>query len=141
MKQLVKLRDRRPRDETGVFLVEGYREIRRALEKYEEIDFDIALLPSTKGLIRLLEKTAVDLLLLDYSLPGRSGRRERVAQHDRVIDAAQIAVFRFKSKIFRAGKFALIQKQLHGRIIGLGRREKIQSRNVERAESAFQSNF
>jgi len=47
--------------------------IRRALEKYEEIDFDIALLPSTKGLIRLLEKTAVDLLLLDYSLPGRSG--------------------------------------------------------------------
>jgi TrmH family RNA methyltransferase len=32
-KQLVKLRDRRPRDEAGVFLVEGYREIRRALEK------------------------------------------------------------------------------------------------------------
>jgi len=29
----VKLRDRRPRDEAGVFLVEGYREIRRALEK------------------------------------------------------------------------------------------------------------
>jgi RNA methyltransferase, TrmH family len=34
IKQLVKLRDRRPRDETGVFLVEGYREIRRALEKH-----------------------------------------------------------------------------------------------------------
>ncbi len=33
VKQLVKLRDRRPRDETGVFLVEGYRAIRRALEK------------------------------------------------------------------------------------------------------------
>lgn len=33
VKQLVKLRDRRPRDEAGVFLVEGYREIRRALEK------------------------------------------------------------------------------------------------------------
>ncbi len=33
IKQLVKLRDRRPRDEAGVFLVEGYREIRRALEK------------------------------------------------------------------------------------------------------------
>ncbi len=32
VKQLVKLRDRRPRDEAGVFLVEGYREIRRALE-------------------------------------------------------------------------------------------------------------
>ena len=33
MKQLVKLRDRRPRDEAGVFLVEGYREIRRALDR------------------------------------------------------------------------------------------------------------
>jgi TrmH family RNA methyltransferase len=33
VKHLVKLRDRRPRDEAGVFLVEGYREIRRALEK------------------------------------------------------------------------------------------------------------
>lgn len=33
VKRLVKLRDRRPRDEAGVFLVEGYREIRRALEK------------------------------------------------------------------------------------------------------------
>lgn len=33
IKQLVRLRDRRPRDEAGVFLVEGYREIRRALER------------------------------------------------------------------------------------------------------------
>ena len=36
VKLLVKLRDRRPRDEAGVFLVEGYREIRRALR--EDID-------------------------------------------------------------------------------------------------------
>jgi TrmH family RNA methyltransferase len=33
LKQLVRLRDRRPRDEAGVFLIEGYREIRRALER------------------------------------------------------------------------------------------------------------
>jgi TrmH family RNA methyltransferase len=33
VKQLVRLRDRRPRDEAGVFLIEGYRELRRALEK------------------------------------------------------------------------------------------------------------
>ncbi|HEX2101797.1 MAG TPA: RNA methyltransferase [Candidatus Synoicihabitans sp.] len=38
VKQLVKLRDRRPRDEAGVFLVEGYREIRRALEKQVKLD-------------------------------------------------------------------------------------------------------
>jgi RNA methyltransferase, TrmH family len=33
LKQLVKLRDRRPRDEAGVFLIEGYRQIRRALDR------------------------------------------------------------------------------------------------------------
>jgi TrmH family RNA methyltransferase len=33
LKRLVRLRDRRARDEEGVFLIEGYREIRRALEK------------------------------------------------------------------------------------------------------------
>jgi RNA methyltransferase, TrmH family len=31
VKQLVRLRDRRPRDEAGQFLVEGFREVRRAL--------------------------------------------------------------------------------------------------------------
>ncbi|MBL8107840.1 MAG: RNA methyltransferase, partial [Anaerolineales bacterium] len=33
VKRLVKLRERRERDEAGLFLVEGYREVRRALEK------------------------------------------------------------------------------------------------------------
>ena len=33
VKQLVRLRERRERDEVGLFLVEGYREVRRALEK------------------------------------------------------------------------------------------------------------
>jgi len=33
VKTLVKLRDRRERDDAGLFLVEGYREVRRALEK------------------------------------------------------------------------------------------------------------
>jgi len=33
IKQLVKLRERRERDAAGLFLIEGYREVRRALEK------------------------------------------------------------------------------------------------------------
>jgi TrmH family RNA methyltransferase len=33
VKQLVKLRERRERDAAGLFLIEGYREVRRALEK------------------------------------------------------------------------------------------------------------
>jgi RNA methyltransferase, TrmH family len=31
LKQLVRLRDRRPRDEAGLFLIEGYRQVKRAL--------------------------------------------------------------------------------------------------------------
>jgi TrmH family RNA methyltransferase len=38
LKRLVRLRDRRPRDEERAFLVEGYRELRRALEKKVRID-------------------------------------------------------------------------------------------------------
>ena len=46
IKQLVKLRDRRPRDEAGVFLVEGYREIRRALEKHVALYVKFIFRPS-----------------------------------------------------------------------------------------------
>ena len=46
---------------------------RRALEGYKGVDFEIEVLPSTKGLSALLGKIEIDLLLLDYSLPGQSG--------------------------------------------------------------------
>ncbi|HXQ80849.1 MAG TPA: RNA methyltransferase [Opitutaceae bacterium] len=38
LKRLVRLRDRRPRDEERAFLVEGFREVRRALEKGVALD-------------------------------------------------------------------------------------------------------
>jgi TrmH family RNA methyltransferase len=38
LKRLVRLRDRRPRDEEKAFLVEGYREVRRALERNATLD-------------------------------------------------------------------------------------------------------
>jgi TrmH family RNA methyltransferase len=38
LKRLVRLRDRRPRDEEKAFLVEGYREVRRALERNVTLD-------------------------------------------------------------------------------------------------------
>ena len=38
LKRLVRLRDRRPRDEERAFLVEGYREVRRALERHVTLD-------------------------------------------------------------------------------------------------------
>src|SRR5208283_3730215 len=38
LKRLVRLRDRRARDEERAFLVEGYREVRRALERKVRLD-------------------------------------------------------------------------------------------------------
>src|SRR5665213_2973419 len=38
LKRLIRLRDRRARDEEGAFLVEGYREVRRALERKVPLD-------------------------------------------------------------------------------------------------------
>lgn len=38
VKQLVKLRDRRARDDAGLFLIEGYREVRRAVEAGVKLD-------------------------------------------------------------------------------------------------------
>jgi TrmH family RNA methyltransferase len=37
VKEVVKLRDRRPRDELGLFIIEGYRELKRAIEAGVEI--------------------------------------------------------------------------------------------------------
>src|SRR5471032_3035904 len=54
IKELVRLRDRRPRDEAGVFLVEGNREIRRALEK------EPALLAQAKAAGALLFELSKD---------------------------------------------------------------------------------
>lgn len=38
VKEVVKLRDRRPREESGLFLIEGYRELKRALDAGRNIE-------------------------------------------------------------------------------------------------------
>ncbi len=70
IKQLVKLRDRRPRDEAGVFLVEGYREIRRALEKnipLQELYFSPAWFLGENETALLEKASAAGARLLELS--------------------------------------------------------------------------
>lgn len=38
IKEVVKLRDRRPREESGLFIIEGYRELKRALDAGRKIE-------------------------------------------------------------------------------------------------------
>jgi TrmH family RNA methyltransferase len=82
IKQLVKLRDRRPRDEAGVFLVEGYREIRRALERnvaLQELYFspEWFLGENEPGLITQAETAGTKLFELSKEAFAKVAYRER----------------------------------------------------------------
>ena len=82
VKQLVKLRDRRPRDEADVFLVEGYREIRRALEKrvpLRELYFapEWFLGENERALIEQAESAGAQLFELTKDAFAKVAYRER----------------------------------------------------------------
>lgn len=82
VKQLVKLRDRRPRDEAGVFMVEGYRQIRRALEKdvtLQELYFcpDWFLGENEAALIAQTDETGAHLIELSKDAFAKVAYRER----------------------------------------------------------------
>ncbi len=65
MKEVVKLRDRRPRDESGLFIIEGYRELKRALDagrKLQTLFYCPELfLGSNEGALKEQCKTALHL--------------------------------------------------------------------------------
>lgn len=82
IKQLVKLRDRRPRDEAGVFMVEGYREVRRALDKgvrFKELYFspEWFLGENEPALIAEAQATGAQVFELSKEAFGKVAYRER----------------------------------------------------------------
>ncbi len=82
VKQLVKLRDRRPRDAAGVFMVEGYRQIRRALEKnvtLHELYYspDWFLGENESALIKQAEESGAALIELSKDAFAKVAYRER----------------------------------------------------------------
>jgi len=82
VKFLVKLRDRRARDEAGVFLIEGYREIRRALEKgvaLRELYFspDWFLGENEPDLIAQAQKAGAGLFEVTREAFAKAAYRER----------------------------------------------------------------
>ncbi|MDX2185705.1 MAG: RNA methyltransferase [Opitutaceae bacterium] len=82
IKQLVKLRDRRPRDEAGVFLVEGFREITRALDKgigFQEVYFseEWFLGENEPALLARAEASGAQLFSLSKDAFAKVAYRER----------------------------------------------------------------
>ena len=82
VKQLVKLRERRERDEAGLFIVEGYREVRRALEKGvrpREFYFcpDWFLGENEPALIEQVRQTGAQLFELSKDAFAKVAYRER----------------------------------------------------------------
>jgi RNA methyltransferase, TrmH family len=82
LKRLVRLRDRRPRDEEKAFLVEGYREVRRALERkvvLEEVYFsrDWFLGENEPALLAAAEAAGARLYELSKEAFAKVAYRER----------------------------------------------------------------
>ncbi|MDR1789424.1 MAG: RNA methyltransferase [Opitutaceae bacterium] len=82
VKRLVRLRDRRPRDEAGLFLVEGYRQILRALEKntpVAELYFCPAFFlgENEPALLRQAAAAGAALVELDKNAFAKVAYRER----------------------------------------------------------------
>ncbi|MBX3737528.1 MAG: RNA methyltransferase [Candidatus Didemnitutus sp.] len=82
VKQLVRLRERRARDEAGLFLVEGYREVRRALEKgvkLKELYFapDWFLGENEPALIEQAQQAGAQLFELSKDSFAKCAYRER----------------------------------------------------------------
>src|SRR5580693_5135563 len=82
LKRLVRLRDRRARDEEKAFLVEGYREVRRALEKkvaLEELYFspDWFLGENEPALLAQAEAAGAELFELTKDTFAKVAYRER----------------------------------------------------------------
>jgi len=82
VKQLVKLRERRDRDEAGLFMIEGYREVRRALEKGirpKEFYFspDWFLGENEPALIEQVRATGAQLFELSKDAFAKVAYRER----------------------------------------------------------------
>lgn len=79
LKQLVRLKDRKERDETGLFLIEGYREIKRAIEGdilFESLFICKSLfLGSNEPL--LIEQIGVETFTLPEHLFERISYRDR----------------------------------------------------------------
>jgi len=82
VKQLVKLRERRDRDEAGLFLIEGYRVVRRALEKGlrpKEVYFspDWFLGENEPALIEQAQQAGAQLFELSKEAFAKVAYRER----------------------------------------------------------------
>jgi TrmH family RNA methyltransferase len=82
VKQLVKLRERRDRDDAGLFLIEGYREVRRALEKGlrpKEVYFspDWFLGENEPALIEQAQQAGAQLFELSKDAFAKVAYRER----------------------------------------------------------------
>ncbi len=105
VKQLVKLRERRERDAAGLFLVEGYREIRRALEKGvqpKELYFspDWFLGENEPALIEQARQAGAQLFELSKEAFAKVAYRERpdgllavAAQWKRTLEDLNVAGF------------------------------------------------
>ena len=57
--------------------------IDRALDRYRRLNFEVVSVDSTRAGRKVLSKESVDVVLLDYNLPGDDGLAASVAERGR----------------------------------------------------------
>ncbi|MGF1667402.1 MAG: TrmH family RNA methyltransferase [Acidimicrobiia bacterium] len=82
VKRLVRLRDRRPRDQAGRFLIEGYRELGRAIEHGVAIEVlyicpDLFLGPNEPALIQACHDTGASIVEMTEAPFRKASYRDR----------------------------------------------------------------
>ncbi len=79
IKDLVRLRDRRERDKTGLFLIEGYRELKRALDAGREMSaiFYCSDLFLGSNELALLDKSGAELVSCSPEVFAKISYRDR----------------------------------------------------------------
>lgn len=79
IKEAVRLRDRRARDETGLFLIEGYRELKRAVDAGRKIEsiFYCPELFLGENERALLDASGAELLLCSHEAFAKVSYRDR----------------------------------------------------------------
>jgi RNA methyltransferase, TrmH family len=82
VKRLVRLRDRRPRDDAGRFLIEGYRELGRAIEHGVAIEIlyvcpDLFLGPNEPALIQACRRAGATIIEMTEAPFRKASYRDR----------------------------------------------------------------
>ncbi len=111
VKDVVKLRDRRPRDESGLFIIEGYRELKRAVDSGRKIEtlFICPELFLGENERELIEKANCETLECTPEVFGKISYRDRP---DGILGVAKQVHLGLKDLVLKKNPFLVVAESI-----------------------------